>query len=70
MLASILLSNNPLIFWFGTALLTTTVVPLVTEIMGVHYLSNKVRTILLCIGITSMILLTTFLILIVTQQQT
>lgn len=70
MLASILLSNNPLTFWLGLALLTTAIVPLILVIIGVHYLSNRVRTILLCIGITSMILLTTFLILIVTQQQT
>ena len=70
MLTSIPLSNNPLVFWLGLALLTKTIVPLVTEIIGVHYLSNKVRTILLCIGITSMILLTTFLILIVSQQLT
>lgn len=70
MLTSIPLSNNPLIFWLGLTLLTTTIVPLMLEIIGVHYLSNKVRTILLCIGITSMILLTIFLILIVSQQQT
>ena len=70
MLTSIPLSNNPLVFWLGLALLTTTIVPLVLTISGVHYLSNRVRTILLCIGIISMILFTTFLILIVSQQQT
>ena len=62
-----LLSNKIFVFWLGILLLTTMIVSLALTIEGVHILSDRVRTFLLCIEILSELALITLLFFIVTK---